>query len=159
VDKHYYERRDGCTIERAENRGITINQLLFVVQEMEVLYNHDKELWMKKGKKIEEVTINDIFEKIIKPRTKEKKASYVEIVASEEQRPSWCVCFIWAQPLKDMVNILLKHSKDRDMRESDSYWINVRFFNNCSSYETHFFIVLYIFIVIIHRYFRIIHGI
>ena len=86
MDKHYYERRDGYTIERAENRGITINQLLFVVQEMEVLYNHDKELWMKKGKKIEEVTINDIFENIIKPRTKEKKASYVEIVASEEQR-------------------------------------------------------------------------
>jgi len=158
VDKHYYERRDGCTIESAENRGITIKQLLFVVHEMEVLYNHDKELWMKKGKKIEEVTINDIFEKIIKPRTQEKKASYVEIVASEEQRPSWCVCFIWAQPLKDMVDILLKHSKDRDMRDSDSYWINVSILTIVVHMRLTFYSALF-FIVIIHRYFRIIHGI
>jgi hypothetical protein len=145
VDKHYYEKRDGCSIERAENRGITIKQLLFVVQEMEVLYNHDKKLWMNRGKKIEEVTIKDIFDEIIKPRTREKKASYVEIVASEEQRPSWCVCFLWAQPLKDMADILLKHAKDRDMRDSESYWINVSYFNNCTSYKTHFFIMLYCF--------------
>ncbi len=133
MDKYY--ERDGYTIERAENRGITVNQLLFVVQEMEVLYNQDELL-------IDKVTINDIFDKIIKPRTKEKKVSYVEIVASKEQRPSWCVCFIWAQPFKDMVDILLKHSKDRDMRDSDSYWINVSYFSNCSSYKIHFFIVL-----------------
>lgn len=140
MDKYY--ERDGCTIERAENRGMTIKQLLFVVDEMKVLYNQD-ELLMEKRKSFDEVVIYDIFDKIIKPRTKEKKVSYVEIVASEEQRPSWCVCFIWAQPLKDMVDILLKHSKDRDMKDSDSYWINVSYFNNCSSYKTHFFIVLY----------------
>lgn len=126
MDKHYHER-DGCLIERAENRGITIKQLLFVVQEMEVLYNDDKELRMKKDS-FDKITIYDIYDKIIKPRTEKKKVSYVEIVASEEQRPMWCVCFIWNQPLKDMVDILLKHSKDRDMRDSDSYWINVSYF-------------------------------
>lgn len=128
MDKHYHER-DGCFIERAENRGITIKQLLFVVQEMEVLYNQEKEFWMKNGRKsFDKITIYDSYDKIIKPRTEKKKVSYVEIVASEEQRPMWCVCFIWSQPLKDMVDILLKHSKDRDMRDSDSYWINVSYF-------------------------------
>jgi hypothetical protein len=122
VEKHYHDT-SGCRIERAENRGITIKQLEFVVEEMEALFNNGK--WKKES--VDKVTINDIFHSIIKKRTELTKVSYVERVASIEQRPSWCVTFIWNQSVKGMIDILRQHSKDRDLKDTDSYWINVSY--------------------------------
>jgi len=77
---------------------------------------------------VDKVTINDIFHPIIKKRTEFSKVSYVERVASIEQRPRWCVTFIWDQSVKGMIDILRQHSKDRDLKDTDSYWINVSLF-------------------------------
>lgn len=114
----------GCRIERAENRGITIKQLEFVVEEMEALFNDGK--FEGKGS-VDKLTIFDIFHSIIKKRTEFTKVSYVERVASIEQRPSWCVTFMWNQSVKGMIDILRQHSKDRDLKDTGSYWINVSY--------------------------------
>lgn len=121
MDKYYYHN-NGCRIERAENRGITIKQLEIVVEEMEALFNDGK---FKHRGSVDKVTIVDIFPSIIKRRTELKKVSYVERIALREQRPRWCVTFIWAQSVKGMMDILRQHSKDRDLKDTDSYWINV----------------------------------
>jgi hypothetical protein len=117
--------KSDCRIERAENRGITIKQLEFVIKEMEALFNNGE--WNDKEDKgsIDKVTIIDIFIPIIKKRTELTKVSYVETIASREQRPSWCVTFMWTQSVKGMMDILQQHSKDRDLKDTDSYWINV----------------------------------
>ena len=91
---------------------------------MEALFN-DGELQEKES--VDKVTINDIFHSIIKKRTQFTKVSYVERVASIEQRPSWCVTFMWNQSFKGMIDILRQHSKDRDLKDTDSYWINVSY--------------------------------
>jgi len=122
VEKYYHDT-SGYSIERAENRGITIKQLEIVVEEMEALFKAGE--YYEKTKTVDEVSISDIYTSIIKKRTESLKISYVERVASKEQRPSWCVCFIWYQPIKGMLDILRQHSKDRDLSDSDSYWINV----------------------------------
>lgn len=92
---------------------------------MEALFNNDE--WKDKPDKgsIDKVTIFDISISIIKKRTELTKCSYVETIASREQRPSWCVTFMWTQSVKGMMDILQQHSKDRDLKDTDSYWINV----------------------------------
>jgi len=91
---------------------------------MEALFNDGE--W-KDRESVDKVTINDIFDSIIKKRTEFSKVSFVERVASIEQRPCWCVTFIWDQSVKRMIDILRQHSKDRDLKDTDSYWINVSY--------------------------------
>ena len=99
----------GCKIDRVEMRGITIEQLEYLLTEV-----------------VDNVTLKDIRENIIIPRTKGTQCSYVETIATSEQKTTWCVVFRLDQSFKDIVTVLKQHSKDRQLKSTDCYWMHVR---------------------------------
>jgi len=99
----------GFKIDRVEMRGITLQQLEDLLTEVE-----------------DNVTFQHIMENIIIPRTKEKQCSYIETIATREQKTTWCVVFSLDQSFKDIVTVLKQHSKDRQLKSNDYYWMHVR---------------------------------
>jgi hypothetical protein len=102
----------GFKIDRVEMRGITLQQLEDLLTEVE-----------------DNVTFHHIMENIIIPRTKEKKCSYIETIAMSEQKATWCVVFSLDQSFKDIVTVLKQHSKDRQLKSTDCYWMHVRVYD------------------------------
>ena len=125
------------------------------MKEMEALHNIG--LWG--DKELGRITIRDIFDPIIKERTESSKFSYVERIARKEQRPSWCVCFFWNQPVTDMIEMLRQHSKDRDMKSDCSYWINVSYSIVKITYSVHNIVMTMLFRCLFFRHLQIILGI
>ena len=111
-----------CTIERVEMRGITIQQLENVFNEVKTMYEQGK---IKKS--LDMITMDDIKDKIILNRTRERiYCSYVECIAEHEQKTTWCVVFRNSQSFKDILTVLKQHAKDRELSPTDSYWMHVR---------------------------------
>jgi len=108
-------------IERVEMRGITIQQLENVFKEVERMCKR-----REFQKSLDEITMDDIKNKIILNRTKESKCSYVECIAEHEQKTTWCVVFCNSQSFKDILTVLQQHAKDREFLPTDSYWVHVR---------------------------------
>ena len=118
----------GCTIEKTEERGITIPQLREVMQVITARCGEEK--WTRKSGTIEieltpdAVNLYDINDRIIKAYTLERKCSLVESLATEPQPPEWFVSHWWGNPVKNMIRCLEQHAKDRDLPlETTVYWV------------------------------------
>lgn len=123
----------GCKIDRVEMRGITIDQLECLLTEVEVKCKKGEMKCKKKDTEellpvyaVDKVTLHDIRENIIIPQTKGKQCSYIETIATSEQKTTWCVVFRLDQTFKDIVTVLKQHSKDRQLKSTDCYWMHVR---------------------------------
>lgn len=109
-----------------EERGITIEQLETIYQEIknrckiEELKDKDNNVLTP-----EEVNIYHIKDKVIKKLTESDECSYVEFIATENQKPVWFVSHSWAGTVKSMINCLKKHRKDRKLPDHTPYWICV----------------------------------
>lgn len=108
-------KRVGFKVDRVEMRGITLNQL----EEIEIKFPHCR-------------TIDDVKAAVtglpITSLSNSKEIghySYVERIASGEQRATWCVVFARLQSFKKMIKILQQHAKDRELKPTDTYWIHV----------------------------------
>jgi hypothetical protein len=72
----------------------------------------------------------DIIRYVVKPATRQNQTSYVEMVASGPQRPSWVCIHWWGQPVQEILASLEQHSKDRGVSdEIASYWFAAFAFN------------------------------
>jgi hypothetical protein len=109
-----------------EERGITIEQLETIYQEIEnrcVIEN-----WKDQDNNVltpDKVNIYHIKDKVIMKRTDSDKCSYVESIATKDQKPVWFVSHCWAGSVKSMINCLKKHRKDRRLPDHTPYWICV----------------------------------
>jgi hypothetical protein len=122
----FYSRHPSCTIEKVEYRGITINQLLFIYNEIEA--RCVVEGWRDKDGNLltpERVNTYDIKYKIIMDRTSALQCSYVELVAIADQFPEWFVSYWWGEPLLSFIKCLKQHAKDRGLSWDTPYWIDV----------------------------------
>jgi len=110
----FYSRLLSCTIEKVEYRGITINQLQFIYDEIEA--RCVVEGWRDKDGNLltpERVNLYDIKYKIIMDRTSALQCSYVELVAIGKQIAKWFVSHWWGEPLLSFIKCLkLGHSVD-----------------------------------------------
>jgi hypothetical protein len=108
----------GSTIEKTEERGISIAQL------NEVLINIKRrcmnENWKNAppgGKvaalKVAEVNLYDADKFLIRPATVARKCSFVELIAAKPQPPDWFVSHWWGEAVEDFIACLKQHSKDR----------------------------------------------
>jgi hypothetical protein len=91
-----YSQLSGRSIDKVEHRGITINQLLFIQDEIKA--RCVKEGWRDKDGNLltpERVNLYDIKYKIIIDRTSVLQCSYVELVAIADQFPEWFVSHWW----------------------------------------------------------------
>eukprot|EP00927_Polykrikos_kofoidii_P046413 TRINITY_DN40654_c0_g1_i2.p1 TRINITY_DN40654_c0_g1~~TRINITY_DN40654_c0_g1_i2.p1 ORF type:complete len:674 (-),score=83.65 TRINITY_DN40654_c0_g1_i2:69-2090(-) len=113
----------GCHIDRTEERGITVNQLLGLVEH--VRRRCVVEGWVNRsGMSISwnRASLYDVVEWVIKPLTARKSRSYVEAVACGPQVPRWFVSHWYGQSVADFVKCLNVHSDDRDLGRDAPYW-------------------------------------
>ncbi len=122
----FYSRLPSCTIEKVERRGITINQLQFIYDEIEA--RCVVEGWRDKDGNLltpERVNLYDIKYKIIIDRTSALQCSYVELVAIGDQIAKWFVSHWWGEPVFAMIKCLIRHAEDRGLSWDTPYWICV----------------------------------
>ena len=125
----------GCKIDRVEMRGITLQQLERLLAEVEDKCKKREMTYRTSDAEesllVDNVTFHNIMDNIIIPRTREKKKySYIETIATSEQKTTWCVVFSLDQSFKDIVTVLKQHSKDRQLKSNDYYWMHVRIDDN-----------------------------
>lgn len=112
----------GCIIERCEERGIMIKQLRKVVGFAASRFGD----WQDRdGQPVTTKTINlyNVVTHIIKPATEKRKCSYVELVASGSQPPSWFVSHWWGEVITSFVQCLRQHMVDRALPVTVAYWV------------------------------------
>jgi hypothetical protein len=121
-----YKNFKGCSIEKVQHRGITINQLLFIQDEIKA--RCVLEGWTDKDGNLltpERVNLYDIKYKIIMDRTSALQCSYVELVAIADQFPEWFVSHWWGEPVFAFIKCLIRHAKDHGLSWDTPYWICV----------------------------------
>jgi hypothetical protein len=118
----------GCSIERTEERGITIAQLVALFDLASTLCS--SEGWTstdpsRLGQTLtpDEITLYDIMTRLVKPATTAKRCSYVELVATSAQRPKWFVSHWWGESVGSFIKCLQQHSIDRGLRADCAYWV------------------------------------
>lgn len=122
----------GCTIKRPEMRGITLKQLKRVMNyveehcERESWYDPETEELLSP----ELVDMHCLTEWVLKPATKDRRCSFVEMIAPRPsaQRPTWYVSHC-SGPVKDFVLCLMEHSKRHHFTDDCCYWVDA-FANN-----------------------------
>jgi len=118
-------RRPRARIPRVEERGITPVQL-------GELWTHlasraEPEGWMDlEGQLVSAKTaaMYDVLRYVIKPATQRGECSYVEAVAAGPQMPLWCVSHWWGTPVREILDCLEQHARDRGIPDRSPYWIS-----------------------------------
>ena len=62
----------------------------------------------------ESVNLFDALAYVIKPATRTRKCSYVELVADGPQPPDWFVSHCWGGAVSEMLCCLEQHARDRE---------------------------------------------
>ena len=110
-----------------ELRGISIKQLKTIYAEIEARCL--VEAWTDFNGQLltpEHCNLYDIKDRIIMKRTYRKKCSYIELIATEPQKPTRYVSYWWGLPVISMIRCLDQHCSDHRLSEETSYyWINV----------------------------------
>jgi hypothetical protein len=117
----------GCEIKEPENRAMLLSQLRTVL--MHIKRRCESETW----KDSEDNRLNanqanhyDVAAYITKPATRARRCSYVELIASQAQRPNWFVSHAWCEPVSKFLACLDQHARDRSLDlSSTAYWICV----------------------------------
>mmetsp|Transcript_67953 Transcript_67953/g.210183 ORF Transcript_67953/g.210183 Transcript_67953/m.210183 type:complete len:661 (+) Transcript_67953:59-2041(+) len=118
---------DGCSIEKTEERAITVQQLGRILAY--ITNNCTKLGWRStnpaKPGLLSPSTVNlyDLTALLIKPATKARQCAYVELVAARVQVPKWFVSHWWGEPVHDFVICITKHASDRGLPETTAYWV------------------------------------
>ena len=123
----YYRSMRGCSIPEVELRGISIKQLRAVYAEIEA--RCEVEGWRSFDGLLltpEQCNLYDIKDRIIMKRTESQQCSYVELIATGEQKPTRFVSHLWDEPVISMIRCLDQHCKDHEKSEETTYyWICV----------------------------------
>ena len=116
----------GCTIGDPEHRAIKLAQLRSVLEH--VRRRCHNEHWVNTDgvdMDLKDVTMYDTAAYVIKPATKKRQCSFVEVVAKTSQTPKWFVSHWWGQPLQELFHCLEQHARDRLLDLNDNpYWIS-----------------------------------
>eukprot|EP00928_Gymnodinium_smaydae_P046132 TRINITY_DN30732_c0_g1_i1.p1 TRINITY_DN30732_c0_g1~~TRINITY_DN30732_c0_g1_i1.p1 ORF type:complete len:500 (+),score=80.49 TRINITY_DN30732_c0_g1_i1:104-1603(+) len=118
----------GCKVERAEERAISLKQLKGVANS--ISYYCARKLWKAAGGEkltFDKVDVYELVEQLVRPATKYRKCSYVELVAAGTQKPSWFASVYWGTLVNEIVRCLDQHCKDRCLESGgrDLYWLHV----------------------------------
>ena len=116
----------GCTIADPENRAIRLSQLRSVCEH--IRRRSASESWVNTdGEKLtdKDVTMYDCAAYVIKPATKKRKCSLVEVIAKAAQAPRWFCSHWWGQPVLEVLVCLEQHTRDRLLDLNNvTYWLS-----------------------------------
>lgn len=104
----------GASIPKTEERAITIKQLERVLKH--IGRRAPEEGWRNyKGDVLaaDQVSLYETNTHVIKPSTKPKQTSFVEMIATFAQVPKWFCSHWWGEPVADFIKCLMQHCYDR----------------------------------------------
>ena len=114
----------GCTITDSTQRAIRLSQLRALIVHME--RRCEAEHWINAQNmalRVATATLFDTIAYVVKPATRARMCSYVELVASEPQPPKWFASHWWGALATDFVTSLEQHARDRGLDANrGSYW-------------------------------------
>ena len=122
----------GCTIDDTAKRGITLEQLRGVADEIMRRciaegWNGEFELpdGTRETRTLTPSTTNlyHLAANFIKPMTASRRCSYVEIVAHTAQIPTWFVSHWWGEPVLKFLACIERHAADHDLPADTPYWV------------------------------------
>mmetsp|Transcript_78842 Transcript_78842/g.225850 ORF Transcript_78842/g.225850 Transcript_78842/m.225850 type:complete len:663 (+) Transcript_78842:30-2018(+) len=117
----------GCSIKSPELRGITLRQLQRLMTYVEE--HCERESWYdpETGNPLtaESVDLFCLREWVLKPATKERRCSFVELIAlrASEQRPKWYVSHC-AGSVMEFVKCLREHAQRHGFDDDIAYWVD-----------------------------------
>jgi len=113
----------GCSIERVEERGITASQLRKLLGH--TAKRCQREQWQQDGVRLTIRTVNlyQVVDNVIKPATRRRRCSFVELIADEAQPPLWFVSHWWGEAVCRFVLVVQQHAKDRHLPAHSPYWV------------------------------------
>jgi len=117
----------GCIIPRTEHRAITVHQLGALVAH--VCRRCELEEWISttpvdpQPLRAEAVTLYDLVHYVVRPFTQARRCSYVEMVASESQAPTWFVSHWWGEPVASFLRCIGHHAEVRGLATDAAYWV------------------------------------
>eukprot|EP01038_Epipyxis_sp_PR26KG_P006871 gene6871-9408_t len=108
--------------------GISLAQLKDVL--LKIKREYKSWTYTKTEKSLKTITVDDIVDHYIRPRTERRKCSYVETIASAAQAPKWSVIISLRLPFKSLIDCIEQHAVDRGLPSDTYYWIEP-FARNC----------------------------
>ena len=130
---------EGCTIQDQTMRGIQLQQLRSLIVHLKRRCNSEgwvttdeevnAELGLETGASTplewDRCSMYDVLAYVVKPATRARRCSFVELVAKDAQRPEWYVVHRWGEPLVDTLACLERHAKDRNLDlNTTTYWVS-----------------------------------
>ena len=122
----------GCEIAKTEMRAIRLVQLLAIKKHVE--RRCAAEGWLDyQGTPLapERASLYEVCRHVIKPATLEKQTSYVELIATEPQKPIWFVSHWWGEAIFEFVWCIDQHSKDHTKKDQWGTVINKEAVETC----------------------------
>ena len=116
----------GCEIKPAEQRGTRLNQLRSVCAH--ISRRCDKERWVDADAERlsdDQVTMYDCVAYVIKPATRKKRNSLMEVISRGAQPPKWFASHWWGTSILSLLTCLERHARDHKMDPNQgTYWIS-----------------------------------
>ena len=106
----------GCVVADPANRGTRLSQLRSLCEHIrrrcpvERWVDCDGEAMEAKG-----VTMYDTAAYIVKPATRKKRNSLMEVISRGPQPPKWFCSHWWGMPVLEMLTSLEQHARDRKL--------------------------------------------
>lgn len=114
-------------IERTEHRGITLRQLQQVSAYAEEFCTrwHDPTPGQQFSGNLRLDKMNHYHTNlwIIRPATEPKRCSFVELLSSQAQPPTWFLSHIWSDRLVDFLRCIEQHMEVRGLGADSPYWV------------------------------------
>ncbi|CAE8615412.1 unnamed protein product, partial [Polarella glacialis] len=118
----------GCLIPKTEHGGITLQQLRALVGY--VVKHCDADHWTSSNSngpvvdlRPADVNLYELVHWVVKPATRARRCSYVELVASCSQLPIFFVTHWWGEQVQDFLACLSQHAEDRALGPDSPYWV------------------------------------
>lgn len=119
-------------IERVEDRAITLQQLLRVVdfsKEHCHRWRDTRPVFMSKsaGRKLHIDFMNwcHLEAWLVRPATAEKDCSLLEMLTSQEQPPAFYLVHYWGDLVLNLIDAIRVHMQSRNLEETTTYWMGL----------------------------------
>jgi len=111
-------------IERVEDRAITLPQFQTMLDWTKGKCHRWRDFTSMKKLHIDSITMSQLYLWLIRPATKDKDCSMLELITAQKQTPKWFVTHWWGDKLLDLVKTIKTHLEARAItQESTNYWI------------------------------------
>lgn len=127
VPEVYRERR--CTIQKTENRGITMQQIVELEALVQRVLQSASIAHDTRRLTVEVTNMYHISDHFVMPLTLRFRCSFVELCSEGPETPTWFVSHWWGTAFSQSVKLLNFHIEKRQTPTTAAFWMDA--FANC----------------------------